>query len=358
MRVVLWWPGVDTSVNDVARGIGAGLVANGVEVVPFFTAVHLEAAHGVLMAAWRRAKKNGADTPKPTPVDLYYYANYGVLERVARYQPDWVVMVSGFMQHWNYIPYLQRMGARVAFVCTESPYDLASEVLIGQLADHVFTNERSITRVFEGLKPGRVTYLPHAWHPELHRPTGPAPEGTPAHDVVFVGTGFDERVDWLDAMDWTGLDFGLYGTWPTRMRRLPVYSHWKGGNQPNAHVAALYRAAAVGLNLHRTSVRWGRKQGQVRYAESLNPRAYELAACGTFYVSDWRAEVDDVFQGDLPTAQTPAAMAALVQRAVREPSWRADVAARCRERVAAHSWTQRAAGMVAALEGSRVARAA
>lgn len=358
MKVVLWWPGVETSVNDVARGIQAGLEAHGVEVVPWYTGVHLDAAHAILLRTWRRARRTKPGLAKPRPVDLYYFANYGLLERVARHQPDWVVMVSGFMQHWNYIRYCQQLGARVAFVCTESPYDLAGELLIAGLCDHVFTNERTCTPAFQALRGPRVTYLPHAWHPALHQPTGAAPEGVPAHDVVFVGTGFDERVDWLNAMDWTGLDVGIYGTWPQRTYRLPLRQQIVGGTQPNAHTAALYRAAQVGLNLHRTSVRWGRRQARVRHAESLNPRAYELAATGCFQVSDWRAEVLDVFGTALPTAQTPAEMTALVRRARAEPAWRADVAEACRARVAAHSWGERAAGMVAALEGRRVERAA
>ena len=62
----------------------------------------------------------------------------------------------------------------------------------------------------------------------------------------------------------------------------------------------LYRKAKIGLNLYRTSKGWDGAD-HIDHAESLNPRAVELAACGVFTISDHREEVWDTFNMRVPT---------------------------------------------------------
>src|SRR4030095_14464235 len=64
--------------------------------------------------------------------------------------------------------------------------------------------------------------------------------------------------------------------------------------------AGLYRRARIGLNLHRSSKRYGRGAERVAHAESANPRTYELAACGLFQVSDVRLEIYELFGDAVP----------------------------------------------------------
>jgi spore maturation protein CgeB len=177
---------------------------------------------------------------------------------------------------------------------------------------------------------------------------------------VFVGTGFIERQRLLEKMDWQGVDFGLYGTWgmvQDTSPLVPLLGEDREGFVINQLTAALYRKAKVGLNLHRTSVEFLETTAHVTSAESLNPRCYELAACGRFFVTDWRAELDDVFGKVLPTFKTPRKATALVRRALAEPQWRADVAGRCQERVQQHSWQARAAQALEHLQAAGIAAA-
>ena len=82
--------------------------------------------------------------------------------------------------------------------------------------------------------------------------------------------------------------------------------------------AALYRAAKIGLNLHRSSATYGRNMPRILHAESMNPRAYELAATQSFQISDWRPEVQETFVGAVPTFQSAAELERLI-RALSEP---------------------------------------
>jgi hypothetical protein len=169
----------------------------------------------------------------------------------------------------------------------------------------VFTNERTSVEYLSRFC-RTVRYLPHAHDPARHRPDLPIDDAIPSHDVVFVGTGFRERRQLLAAVDWAGIDLALYGQWE-RPGKLAPYV--RGGVVDNATAAQLYRKAKIGLNLYRTSKGWDGSD-HIAHAESLNPRAVELAACGVFQISDHRAEVEDVFIDLVPTFPTDASLAA------------------------------------------------
>ena len=255
------------------------------------------------------------------------------------------------------LPMLRRAGLKVCVVLTESPYDLLPERRYVQAADIAFTNERTSVPSLREVQP-HTYYLPHAWHPAIHDVLAQAVEDVPAHDVVFVGTGFIERVRLLQSIDWTDIDFGLYGVWTLAGSRSVLRRHLRGQETPQAVTAGLYRKAAVGLNLHRTSKGYAVDAQHVMGAESMNPRCWELAASGLFFTTDHRAEVTETFGDVLPTFSTPAEAESIVRRALREPQWRADVAATCRERVADQTWTARAAMVLDALASYGRERAA
>jgi spore maturation protein CgeB len=155
----------------------------------------------------------------------------------------------------------------------------------------------------------------------------------PAHDVVFVGSGFPERVAWFNAINWDGIDLGLYGIWDGLGLKPQAQACVRGGPIDNVQAADLYRRAKVGLNLYRrTTVT----------AESLNPRAYELAACGTFAISEHRAESIERFGHLVPTFATPQEAEALIRQWVEADEGRAAVEAVLPVLVADASWTARA----------------
>src|SRR6185369_10138735 len=164
-----------------------------------------------------------------------------------------------------------------------------------------------------------------------------------SHDVVFVGSGFPERIDWFNAIDWTGIDLGLYGTWKGLGLKKQVKACIRMGQVNNEYAAGLYRRAKIGLNLYRTHQGWGANRTRITtVAESLSPRAYELAACGAFHLSDYRAEVVEQFGDLVPTFTTPQEAAALIRLWLNDSDGRARVSAALPATVAEASWAERA----------------
>jgi hypothetical protein len=245
--------------------------------------------------------------------------------------------------HPDVIIMLKRAGQRVAVLFTESPYDDEQQAEIAKHADVVWTNERSSARQYGW------TYLRHAYDPERHQPGEPT-EDIPAHDVVFVGTGFRERIDLLSAVNWDGIDLGLYGTWGMLGSRAKLRKYVRGGTQDNRRTVELYRAAKIGLNLYRTSRGFGWDAPHVSGAESLNPRALELAACGVFTLSDYRTEVAEVFGPTVPTFQNAADLEALIRGYLENARYRREVAAELPGLVKCHTFDARARQIVKELK--------
>ncbi|MGE0460899.1 MAG: glycosyltransferase [Vicinamibacterales bacterium] len=357
-KILVVHPGASWSTSDCFDGLVHGLRHWGVEVLEYRLDGRLEHEHKSMAALYRRAKRAHKDVPKPTRVDTVYKASEGVVAMALKERADAVVILSAMFFHPAALVMLRRANTKVVLLCTESPYDLAEEVRIAELitrADQyggqavnplsgVWTNERTAVEAFRAVNP-HAGYLRHAWHPERHTPVAQDLDAqVRAHDVVFVGTGtsFRERVAFFEAIDWTGIDLGLYGSWEGLAPRSPLRPFVRGSQVSNLVAAALYRRAKISLNFYRRSKGWGPTAPFIDHAESLNPRAYELAACGAFHLSDPRAEVTETFGDLVPTFTTAGEAEALIRQWLADDAGRAAVAAHLPACVAEDSWVHRA----------------
>lgn len=340
MRLLIAHPGASTSTSDVYDGLYGAFTRAGHEVIEYRLDHRIDMAHAWMELARRRAKRNGRTLPI-TAADVVYYASNGIIERALRFQVEWVLVVSGMCLHPDMFILMRRAGLKVGVILTESPYDEVEESRILPHIDAAWTNERTCVGRMRTLNPN-VWYLPHAYDPTRHRVDGPSEE-MPAHDVVFVGTYFQERIDMISGVNWEGIDLGLYGNVVLLGSRSKLRRYVQGDYTTNAQTAALYRRAKIGLNLYRVSRGFGREVARVDDAESLNPRALELAATGCFTLSDARAEVTEIFGGAVPTFDTPQGLELLIRSWLEMPEERAKVAARLPELVAGHTFDARVA---------------
>lgn len=347
LRVMVINPGASASTADVEAGLSHGLVHHGVEVVQYRLDQRIAHSARWLHLAWKKARKRKPNMPKPTLADMFYQAGVGALDRALRHDVDVVLVVSAMFLHPDVFILMKRAGLRVCVLFTESPYDTQMELRVASLIDGCWTNERtSVSDFRQACK--RVGYLPHGWHPERHK-AGPRLEDQQftAHDVVFVGTAFPERVEWFKAVDWAGIDLGLYGNWTALPSRSSLRKFVRSSEPINNKMtAALYRRAKIGINLYRSSMGWGRFAPRINTAESLNPRAYELAACGSFHLSEDRAEVREVFGDCVPTFKTPQEASALIRSWLADESGRYRMAAQLPACVAESSWVDRSATVI------------
>jgi hypothetical protein len=318
-------PGPSWAVSDVYDGLFSALARQGHEVVAYSYGGRIANSGRFLTLAWRRAGK--PEGSKPGPPDVAYMATQGILERALSFDIDWTICICGLWLHPMGLELLRKAHRKVAIVMTESPYEVENEGFLAERCDAVFTTERTMVEDFRA-SCERSYYLPHSYDPKRHHPGVATVAETAAHDVVFVGTAWQERIDMLRGVNWEGVDLGLYGTWSLLGSRDRLRQYVQGGVVANEAVASLYAKAKIGLNLHRTSMDYDRHPKHILGAESVNPRVLELAACGRFVATDWRAEVEEIFGDLLPTFRNSSELQEIVGQYLQDDVLREEVAKR------------------------------
>jgi spore maturation protein CgeB len=294
MRAMVVHPGVDFSVSDVCRGIVTGLRSTGCEVaefnlsdrLEFYSRAHVKQDDGEFLKAFSE-EASVAMAAKGIEAALY------------EYWPDIVVVVSGFFIPPVMWGVFARRPHHVVYWCTESPYEDDRQARGARYADTVILNDPTNLDTFRKDVNERTFYLPHSYDPDIHHPGSETPE----YDFAFVGTGFPSRIDWLEAVDWTGIHATLAGNWnivDDDSPLIPLLMHKRGWCIANADTAALYRNTRISLNLYRKE----HSDGGHADGWAMGPREVELAACGTFFFRDPRGEGDVLFPM-LPTVTDP-----------------------------------------------------
>lgn len=334
MRVMLVHPGAPFATADVADGYAAGLRACGVDLIDcaldrYIAFVALGVHHAQLQGEMGEA-------------NIMSLATAFVAQRALIEWPDLLIAIGGTNVHRGTAAALTRQGLRTALVLVDSPYLLEVEARLAGAYTYVTTNERrAVDTLRDAVGHDRVRYLPTAYHPARHTPDGPTLDTT--YDVSFIGSLFPERRALFDAVDWGGLRVSIGGLeLGAALADRRVYD--------NAGVAQLYRSTRVNLNHHRTTMVNG--DGRTLppgAAESLGPRAYEIAACGGFQLlPDDRAEARDVFGDSLATyrAGDAADLAAQARYWLRHDGARERRAREQHAAVQGHSYTDRARALL------------
>jgi spore maturation protein CgeB len=92
---------------------------------------------------------------------------------------------------------------------TESPYEDDGQLQRAAHADLNVVNDPMHLDRYRQVAP--TEFIGHAYDPDVHHPRPAHPEL--ASDFCFVGTGFPSRVEFLEAVDWSGSDVAIAGRW-------------------------------------------------------------------------------------------------------------------------------------------------
>lgn len=348
MRILLVHPGSSVSTSDLFEGYLPALRELGHDVGQYNMDQRIADSGAWMHFIHKRRRRTDPDFPKRAqPGVVLAHAAGDLLNKVIWNDIEWVIVVSGMYFHPDAMTLLQKAGRKVAVLLTESPYDDDKQGRFIAQADVAWTNERSSVAYLQQWNE-HVYYVPHAYNTEkvAHEPN---PE-LPKHDVLFIGTGFKERIEMLEKVDWTGIDLGLYGTWELLGSRHRLRKYVRGEYVDNAVAQQMYQNAAINLNLYRTSRGFGRNTERVTDAESLNPRALELAAGGCFHLSDYRPEVTEVFGDSVPTFTTPKELEESIRFYLANPNERQRMAATLPRLVEGATFQERAKNLLRDLQ--------
>lgn len=340
MKVLVVEPGADFSVQDVNNGLVKGLKACGAEVgvlnlsdrLSFYSAAHLQKD-----GEWVRALDRD---------DAIRIAAKGIEVICYEWWPDIVVIVTGVFIPPELWGVLARRPHHVVLWATESPYEDDRQLRPARYADTVIINDPTNLEQFRAVNE-RSWYLPHSYDPDVHRPGRPT--RNLACDFGFVGTGFPSRIDFLEQVDWTGINTKLAGNWslvPEGSPLEPLLMFGRSECFNNRDAAKLYRSAKVSANLYRKET----SEDGTADGWAIGPREVELAACGTFFLREPRAEGDALFPM-LPTFQTSDEFEDLLRWWIAHPKQRESVAVAARGVIADRTFQASAARLLNLVDG-------
>lgn len=174
----------------------------------------------------------------------------------------------------------------------------------------------------------RVEYLPSAANPKLHHALQLSIDETGRYGsaVSFVGAGYPNRVRLFEQLKTD--DLKIWGNdWP---------DSWKARLQESGRrvtpeeTCLIYNASQINLNIH-SSV-----QGSLLEAgDFVNPRTFEIAACGAFQIVNVQMPLSNVFELDneMSTVRTVKELEDLIQYYLLHPEERNRIATAAQRRV-------------------------
>lgn len=209
--------------------------------------------------------------------------------------------------------------------------------------DYFFTIQREpFLRDLRDRGVKRARYLPLAADPYIHRPL----ELTPAEiaeygsEISHVGAGYRNRRQVFSGL--AGFDFKLWGNDWAMPGVLSKVLQRDGARISTAESVKVFNAATINLNLHSSEFHDGVNPD----GDYLNPRTFEIAACGGFQLVDRRRDLDEYFRPgeDIVAFDDARELPLLIRYYLDHPDERRAIAAAGRQRVCAgHTYDLRMA---------------
>lgn len=337
MRWVVAQPGPSFSVEDVYAGWCEALEGLGQTLIKF----NLDARISFYSNIWleRNGEMEPAVADKQAMLGL---ATNGLYAALYKARPDVLLVISGFFIPVEVYQLARMYGTKVVIVHSEAPYEDLRQATIAQYADINLINDPTNLAMF----PPGTHYVPQCYRPSLHHPGPGKPEME--CDLAFVGTGYPNRIEFLEAMDLAGLDVLLAGNWQRVADDSPLAPFLANDRDKclaNTDTADVYRSAKVGMNLYRREA----MRPELSEGWAMGPREVEQAASGLFFLRDPRGEGDEVLDM-LPTFTSPEEATDLLRYWLPRADERAEIAMKARAAVADRTFLNLAKDLLQVLD--------
>jgi len=220
-----------------------------------------------------------------------------MLQTAQSSQPDLVLVLNGLhvfpANHLDQIDAIRALGIKTAIWFADDPYFVDLTLQIIPHYDYVFTHELSCVPLYRANGCPQSHYLPLAVPTSIYKPQ--ASGGEYRSDVCFIGNAFPNRIEFfnvvLPRLSKRKVVF-VGALWDQLVHYKQFAEHIHLGWMPLEETVNYYNGAKIVVNLHRPAVdsKYSRNALQIP-GRSINPRTFEIAACGAFQLSDVRDDL-------------------------------------------------------------------
>jgi spore maturation protein CgeB len=276
----------------------------------------------------------------------------GVARRIEHDGPDLVLALAQAPLTPELLERLARQGVPTALWFVEDFRRFPYWQEVGPHYRYVFTIQREpCLEAFTAAGIANAFYLPCAADPLIHAPRTPS-DGERRElgsAVSFVGAGYhNRRVTFRRLL---GMDFKIWGSeWEGAAGLWGRIVQRGGARLSTEDCVRVFNAATVNLNLHSSTY----VDGVDPLGDFVNPRTFELAACGAFQLVDQRRLLPELLEPgvEVATFASAGALRERIEYFLARPDERGAVAAAGRRRVLAdHTYAVRMGEMLEAIFG-------
>lgn len=215
-----------------------------------------------------------------------------IYAKVEIFEPDFVLALAQAPVTRQLLKRLRRDGVLTAMWFVEDFRLFTYWRVFAPLYDFFFTLQKS--PFLEELKAAGMpngVYLPAAALPSFHRPVELSRQEQTIFGsaVSFVGAGYPNRRTAF--RHFLPYDFKIWGSdWKNAPELVP-YLQRKGARISPEDTVKIFNASQINLNLH-SSIR---AMPPIQPGDFINPRTFEIAACGAFQLVDQRSLLSECF---------------------------------------------------------------
>ncbi|MBI5179038.1 MAG: glycosyltransferase [Nitrospinae bacterium] len=256
----------------------------------------------------------------------------GVVAMADEQRPDLILVMAQAPLDTSPLSRLRELKVPIAFWFVEDFHTLTYWDRVAPLYDYFFTIQRGA--FFDKLQAAgarRVAYLPQAASPAHHHPVALTPEEKASYgsDLSFMGAGYHNRKQFFHGL--LDYDFKIWGTeWDLNTAVGERVQNRNRRMSPEEYTK-VFCASKINLNLHSSTM----LSGIDPVGDFVNPRVFELGACGAFSLVDFRAELPPLLEegSEMATYRSLADLREKIDHYLAHPKDRERIAATARARV-------------------------
>lgn len=237
---------------------------------------------------------------------------------------DGVVTAFWFVENWRHMAYWREIAPLYDYFFHIQPGDFGAKLEEAGCSRHAFVQT--------------------GCDPEVHRPVelGDGERDAYSCDVSFAGAPYLNRVQMFQGL--TDYDFKIWGPdWPGRELQKRVQR--PGERFTPEMFAKIVAGSKINVNLHSSAAHEGIDPG----CDAINPRVFEIAACGGFQLCDPAVGLENFFayEDELPVYRSLPELRAKIDFYLGRPDLRRAIAATARARALRdHTYEHRAVEML------------